>query len=237
MQPSQFELPSQDELPQTPEKELCEPVRPRRRIGRLSNRAFWIIIYLAVVIIIAAALGGGIGEGLARHNSAASAAQSQSQPSSSNSGVSTITSVATTTTSTPPLSITEEIGPSVTLFRDCPSSDNTLRSLSLGNTTYEFRKLCTIQITNSDPYMNVINQGTVNLDDCINLCAAWNAYNATSGTGIPQCETVCWRNGFGSNDDHPGVCFGFQTTNTTQGTFDIAQGYTDCDSAVWINQP
>lgn len=75
---------------------------------------------------------------------------------------------------------------------------------------------------------NTINMPTISLNECIDLCAAWNA-----NSGTPPCQTVCWRNSF-LGDDHPGVCFGFQTTNTST-DFPIEPDAPICDSAVWIN--
>lgn len=219
-----------------------------RRVGGLSNRAFWALIVLAVVIIIAAGVGGGIGGGLSRQNKVGPTTQEQpstttsfasvstnvSASPSSTRGFSTTTAILGTTTSSAQLSLTQEIGPTETLFRDCPSSNDTIYSASFGTTDYEFRKLCGLTIVNSVPDTNAVNQAASSLNDCIDMCAAWNANNATAGSGNLICQTVCWRWGV-VDDDHPGSCFGFETTNSSTG-IEVAVGPTNCDSAVWINQ-
>jgi hypothetical protein len=91
-----------------------------------------------------------------------------------------------------------------------------------------------MQFTNNVLNMNFVNQPTSNLNDCINLCAAWNENNVTQSNANQVCSAVCWRNGF-TNDDYPGQCFGFGSVNASSGVFNIETS-TTCDSAAWINE-
>jgi hypothetical protein len=59
-----------------------------------------------------------------------------------------------------------------------------------------------LTITNPSGW-NAVSQRTSNLNDCINLCAAWNQNNVTKSTADQACSAVCWRNGF-VNDDFLG---------------------------------
>jgi hypothetical protein len=218
---------------------------PRRRMKSLSNRAFWALVAIALVLILAAALGGGLVAGLSRRPGAAPAAQIQTSPIPNSAtfatsylnseSTNTANPITTTTTSAVQISLTRIINPTSTgkpsaLIRDCPSSDNTLYSIRFGSTNFDFRKICAVTIENTGSG-NAVQASTVSLNECINLCAAWN-----SDGGSPPCETVCWRNSFRGND-RPGVCFGFQTTNTSTGFAVEEPNAPICDSAVWINQP
>lgn len=126
-------------------------------------------------------------------------------------------------------------GQQVTLYRDCPAANDTHYSVQLNSTTYEFRKLCNMQAVNINSITAYVNQPTTTLNDCINLCAAWNENNVTKSTQDQICSSVCWRNGF-INDDHPGQCFGYMANNASSpGGFNL-QADATCDSGIWINQ-
>ncbi|TVY45587.1 hypothetical protein LSUB1_G000947 [Lachnellula subtilissima] len=156
-------------------------------------------------------------------------AASSNQSTNSNAPSLTSTQAASTTT--------QIIGPSYTLLRDCPSSNNTLYGISLGQTTMNFRKMCgkTFLNINSASNENSVNQKASSLDSCINLCAAYNVQSASSiASGHNQvCNAVCWRNSL-DNDDYPGNCFGFTTQNSSNAFMVSDQSF--CDSAAWIDQ-
>jgi hypothetical protein len=80
-----------------------------------------------------------------------------------------------------------------------------------------------------------VNQATSNLNDCINLCAAYNEINVTKSTASKVCSSVCWRNGF-VNDDWPGQCFGYAGNNDSYSGGYNLQADVTCDSAIWINE-
>ena len=128
------------------------------------------------------------------------------------------------------------IGPSATLYRDCPSSNDTIYPVRLGSSEQQYRKLCNTSFaaTKADNE-DFVNQYTTSLDDCIGLCAQWNINDHTSTSGLAQtCGAVCWRNSF--DDDHPGSCFGYAISNSSAGSFRL-NNESRCDSAAWINEP
>jgi hypothetical protein len=232
--PQLYEPLSQRELEKATNGDVrAAALPPDPRVCGLSRKTFVILVAVSVVIIAAAALGGGLGGGLSRYKNAA--ALSQQAPT-----FSTPTSPTGTTSANASItSVTAEIGTvsgtSVTLYRDCPSSNNSLYSVQYSSTTYEFRKLCNMQFINPG-VQNVdwVNQPTSNLNDCVNLCTAWNENNVTKSNADQVCSAVCWRYGF-NNDDLPGYCFGFTLNNSSTGSFDV-QSDPLCDSAAWINQ-
>lgn len=233
---------------------------PAQTICGLRKRTFWILLGVALVVV-AAAVGGGVGGALASRSSndattsssgsnsnsnSNDASTSQSSAQSTSNSPTPTTSTSSSTSSTQVVTTTTLIGPTnspqPTLLRDCPSSNNTLYTVTYGSKSYQFRKLC------NDAYLNVNGvtapvQGVFStLDECIDKCAIYNRNNATgiaAGTD-PLCNSVCWRNTFDKrNDWEGGHCFGFTTGNTTSngetkfritGTGDI------CDSAALINQ-
>jgi hypothetical protein len=209
---------------------------PEPRVCGLSRKTFWILVAAAVVIITAAALGGGLGGGLSQNKNAT--ASSQQTPTLSTSGTSTTYASASTTTPNANLIVTAEVGTvggtPVTLYRDCPSANDSLYSVQYSSTTYEFRKMCNMQFTNNVANVNRVNQAASSLNDCINLCAAWNENNITKSNTDQVCSSVCWRYGF-TDDDLPGQCFGFTSVNSSSGGLNV-QFDALCDSAAWINQ-
>jgi hypothetical protein len=222
-------------------KEHYEAQAPRKqRICGIAAKTFWIVLAVLIIVIVAAAVGGGVGASALRKNSNKSSAATNSSPQSrtttsapSSPSTGPVTSSATTTTS-PSVSTTQVVGPSTTLLRDCPSSDNTIYDVTLGTAQkMSFRKKCNASFLSNK--VNAVRDQTTDLDDCINLCAAFNIQNKTeiqAGTSDP-CNAVCWRGTF-DNDDFPGTCFGFTTTNSS-GEFVYTQDSL-CDGAAWINQ-
>lgn len=247
----------------TPGSSNGPPLKPECICG-LKPKKFYILLAVAVVLIVGAGVGGGVGGALASHSS--------SKPESSNgSGLSaTITSASSISTTIPTatttsaeqiasVTTTEVAGPTSTLYRDCPSSNNTLYSVTFGSDEYTYRKYCSMSLV--DDGTTVVNEPTTNLNSyvsltfllpilllskltylnvshsCINLCAVYNLQNATeiaSGDSQP-CNAVCWRNGF-VDDEFPGQCFGSTTQNSSTGGFNFDSDEIICDAAGWINQ-
>lgn len=223
------------ELPETPFK------TKQAKICGLSPKVFWITLVLIVVIVVAA-VGGGVGGGLLAAKpknptpNSASTTESLSQ-----SPTSLSSSPKASTTTSPPVSTTQIVGPTYTLNRDCPSSNNTLytKRHTSGDVSSEmtFRKSCGLSYLNTlqASIGDVVNQQTSSLNSCIDLCAG---YNIANGTDIAAgrnsvCNAVCWRNSL-DGDDFPGQCFGFTTQNST-GQF-VTNPEAKCDSAAWIDQ-
>ncbi|KAF2188071.1 hypothetical protein K469DRAFT_567835 [Zopfia rhizophila CBS 207.26] len=210
-----------------------EPASESRRVCGLASRTFWVVAIVVILVIIGAAVGGGVGGSLSKKNSS-TAAQAETTPQPEPK-----TSLAPTSASasdTPTVTTTDIPGPSITLHRDCPSSNNTLYSITLGSESMSFRKVCTLAYLGNGK--NMINEPVASLNDCINLCAAYNIQNRTEiskGKSQP-CNNVCWRGNF--NTDWPGQCFGSTTTNSSDGFVFKSQQNEEspCDSAAWINQ-
>ncbi|OOQ91368.1 hypothetical protein PEBR_00128 [Penicillium brasilianum] len=209
------------------------------RVCGLKRTNFWILVIASVVIITAAALGGGLGGGLSSRGkestTSSQKASEQSQSTTSNSstgGTVTNTASATVTMSAVVGTIS---GTTTTLYRDCPSSNDTIYNVEYNSSTYQFRKLCNMQAVIHGDHATYVNQATSNLNDCINLCAAYNENNVTKGTGSKVCSSVCWRNGF-VDDDWPGQCFGYAGNNDSYSGGYNLQADVTCDSAIWINE-
>lgn len=204
-----------------------------RRICGLRRKPFWIVLAVATVVVIGAAVGGGVGGALSNRSSASASAASGVSSSSLSAGSQT-TAPTTTGSSAVSVTTTTLVGPTQTLLRDCPSSDNSLYEVSFGSDQFRFRKMCSVKLAGSGDI--VVNIPTASLDDCINRCANYDNANRTqiaSGSGA-VCNAVCWRHSLSS--DWPGQCFGFSTQNSSTGGFSIDTSGTECDSAGWINQ-
>ncbi len=194
------------------------PPKPRRRL-------LWTLVAVGIVlVIIGAVLGGVLGTRAKQTADVKSAAPAESLSSS------------TLTTSTTPTSVTlttsTEVGPTQTLYPDCPSSNYTVYN-AVGSLDFQFRKLCTIGFVSNNNDM--INKKTSNFNDCIDLCATYNLQNKTeiqSGAS-PVCNEVCWRHSVSS--DLPGQCFGSTMTTTSTGDFPHNTEGIECERAAWIN--
>jgi hypothetical protein len=211
------------------------PLEPQ--VCGLSRKTFWILVAAAAVVIItAAALGGGLGVGLSQNKNTTASPQQTSTLSTSS--TSTTYASASTTSSNANLVVTAQVGTVggtlVTLYRDCPSTNDSLYSIQYNSTTYEFRKLCNMKFINTVQSVNRVDQPASSLNDCINLCAAWNENNVTKSNADQVCSSVCWRYGL-TDDDLPGQCFGIAISNTSSGGFNVEADLL-CDSAAWINQ-
>ena len=212
---------------------------------------------MLATIIIAAAIGGGLGGGLA-HRASSTVAQEPLQFSTDTASVTSLSTAPNATvlsatqnisllthtamtTLQPTFTATQVVGPTATLLRDCPASNNSLYTIQFGSrSAQEFRKSCSSSFLNADYGVgslygsNSVNIFTTSLDNCINVCASFNAFNVTANSALPPCSAVCWRNGFGNNE-FPGQCFGYTTANNSGG-FILNYTETICDSAAWINQ-
>jgi len=156
-----------------------------------------------------------------------------SQQTSQSGSSSSTTPIKPSTTSGSALTTTEVVGPSATLLRDCPSSNNTVFTTNNGQ-SMSWQKICGLSYPNLSQDDSV-NQKTTSLDDCIVLCAEYNTQNqADIENGVATvCNAVCWRNGF-VNDGFPGQCFGYSAQKS--GTTFSVQTEAICDSAAWVDQ-
>lgn len=160
-----------------------------KRICGLAARTFWIVSAIAAVVLVAAAVGGGVAAGLAlRSNNNNNNNKGSVSTAASKASASSKHTVKPTTSEPAFVTSTKVVGPTKTLFRDCPSSNDTLYSVSLDSKAYVFRKYCgTVIIGNGD---DVVNRPVTSLNACINLCAGYNSKNATkiaAGTSEVWC--------------------------------------------------
>jgi hypothetical protein len=230
--------------------EAHEEQHESQRICGLRRRTFWIALGVAL-IVVAAAVGGGVGGALALKSSRNNASAPQSElasatPTPTSSQTSASISITSAPTSTPIIAssvsnvtTTEVVGASTTLLRDCPSSNNTLYDVTHGDAKMSFRKDCEtsiVAIKGSSAFRGTVVQS---LNDCIDLCAAYNINNKTqiaSGSSS-VCNSVCWRNTFEKINDLPGgMCFGFTAQNSSGSIQYTQPAETRCDSAALINQ-
>lgn len=205
-----------------------------------------VIILVIVLLVIVGGIVAGVVAGVVvsknshtRESSSPGNAVSSSSPGISSSSSSQSSSSASSTTPTPStqesvtvVTWTESVSPTQTLYRDCPSSNNTIYN-AVGSNSYQFRKICGRSF--KQPPVNVVNQAVASLNDCIDLCAAYNVNNKTeiaAGKSSP-CNSVCWRNS-ATDPDFPGQCFGSTIFNSTAGF--QTRDEVICDSGAWINQ-
>jgi len=214
-----------------------------KRICGLPAKRFWLIAAVAIIIVIAAAIGGGVGGSLAgkKGSSASPVAVSQSADAAAatfNASIASSSSIPSTITAapTPTKSIvtTSTAYGSTTLFPDCPSSNDTLYRAA-NNDAFLYRKICADAYLNADNGFSSVNEQSRSLDECINLCAAYNIkeQDDISSGAKPVCNAVCWRATI-QDDDYPGQCFGFRTQNSS--SHFVLSGDSRCDSAAWVNQ-
>ncbi|KAM0425758.1 hypothetical protein ACHAPT_009007 [Fusarium lateritium] len=208
---------------------------PRRRICGLPPKWFWIAL-IAVVLITGAVVGGAVGGTQANKSSNDTPSDSAStEPDQATTGSDKSTSEASKASpTTASFSTRTLIGPTQTLYRDCPSADDTIYE-ALGSSDYKFRKRCNVGITGSPN--NVVNIPATSLDDCIDKCASYNEKNKTEIASRQSsiCNSVCWRHRV-KNDDLPGQCFGTTIQNSTSSGFPVDEDQIECDSGAWINQ-
>lgn len=157
-------------------------------------------------------------------------AQSPGSSSSSSSSKGPITP--SPASSPPPQKTTQIVLPTTTLLSDCPSSNDTVYNVNIGG-DMSFRKLCGRSYHNGNNGAFSLSQKTTSLNDCINLCAAYNIKDEDSIKSGDKlvCNTVCWRN---QNDPAPGECYGYKTSLDTSDVNE-SQSYDICDSGTWIN--
>ncbi|PQE28484.1 transporter C3602c protein [Rutstroemia sp. NJR-2017a BBW] len=197
----------QDPTPPFPDDGYGSKVHKNRICG-LKARSFWILFsIITAVVVIGAVVGGGIGGSMAarsqksKDSSSTTTGQpsndtvtSASSSSASSSSASNTNNTPTPTSSKPiTLTTTEVIGPSQTLFRDCPSSNGTLYDVTLGPRVYSFRKFCNTVLVATGP--NVVGTPTNDLNTCINRCAEYNVQNNSTGwymLGLFNSELIKW---------------------------------------------
>lgn len=210
---------------------------PHKRILGLRRRWFWLIIGIVSIVIIAgAAAGGAIAATSTRDKSSPSpSATSSAVPNTeSSSRIASSTDTPTRTTTTP-ITTTTLIGPTQTLYRDCPSSNDTIYQ-ALDSPSFKFRKTCAgyyVGGTNPDA---PVNRPAASLNDCLDMCATYNINNKAdihSGKSKP-CNVACWRNS-PTDSEWPGQCFGGAVYNSSEGAVTLTNE-TKCDSGHWINQ-
>ncbi|KAK3667324.1 hypothetical protein LTR22_001840 [Elasticomyces elasticus] len=200
-------------LDPSPSTSVCQPVGERqsqqqlephskelpystRRICGLSLMAFWALIIVVSIVVVGAAVGGGVGGSLASksgsHNNGGDTYKNGSNTASTYlpTGV-PLTSTAPNATSTTPTSVmlttTEVVGPTTTLVRDCPSSNDTIYSSGSSEEPMLFRKFCGVNLFHvggNDAL--AVNRATQSLNECIDLCAAFNIQNMTSIRAVPR---------------------------------------------------
>ncbi|KFA60451.1 hypothetical protein S40285_10601 [Stachybotrys chlorohalonatus IBT 40285] len=220
----------------------------QRRICGVRARTFWIILGVAVTLVIAA-IAGGVAAALTSRSSTSDGSVNQDistsssaslSPSSTESSASPPPSSEPPTTSTVSISTTTVVLPTTTLLRDCPSSNGTIYEADYDSEEEPlmFRKFCTAGFRHVRNGIDVINEPTQSLNDCINMCVDYNDRNSTAiAAGNNQtCNAVCWRSNeqLGNVNQIPGQCFGFTTLNNSAG-FQVTDEVL-CDSAGWINQ-
>lgn len=155
------------------EKEVArgQPPPPVRRICGFLPRTFYIALAIGICLVVGAVAGGVAGGILAKRASESSASSTPSTPStpstsSTPSSAATATHSSTTTTEgAASVTTTEIVGPTSTLYRDCPSSNDTTYSVSFGSEDYIFRKYCSRSLV--DDGITLINQATTNLNSYV----------------------------------------------------------------------
>jgi hypothetical protein len=226
--------------------DISDVQKPKTICG-LRRRPFWAAFIVAMIVLVAA-VGGGIGGALASksssHGSTIEANTPQAEPTSSPAPSSllapsqTPTPASTSAESKASITTATIVGPTSSILRDCPSSNDTIYDVTLGDTKMSFRKECEISLVNANGNENAVIKVVPSLNDCIDLCAAYNINNRTQiAAGTSKiCNTVCWRNTYDKNNDWAGgMCFGFASQNSS-GTFRYRlPAETRCDSAVMIN--
>lgn len=207
---------------------------PPRQIFGLPPRRFWIILCGIILIVAAAAIGGGVGATQAARSKPNNSDNSTSGNNTNSKDTST--SQPATATTNPPATLTTslQIGPTQTLYRDCPSSNNTIYN-ALGSSDYQFRKFCNLSFRWSGA--DLVNTPAKSLNECVNMCVAYNVNNKTAIADRKStiCNAVCWRNDI-KDRDWPGQCFGSTVQNSSDTGFPINTEETICDSAAWVNQ-
>ncbi|KAK6077012.1 hypothetical protein SCUP515_05195 [Seiridium cupressi] len=250
--PEQWKPPAYSDAPENVYASPHGQEPKKRDICGLVPWLFWTLVVAAVIIVIGAGVGGGVGATMSKKNTDSVAPAGTTAPSPANtvastptsatgstatvaSDLSSMTSLATTSTNSAELTTTQVVGSSTTLYRDCPSSNNT-QYTALGDSTYQYRKLCNDAfLVQSVP--ETVNVAVASLDACIDLCAQYNKNNeADIKSGKANiCNAVCWRNRF--ETDWPAQCFGNTLKYGAGGQIFPSNDTTNeqCDSAAWTN--
>jgi hypothetical protein len=215
--------------------------REKSRKCGLAPWLFWTLLAaVIVVVVIAAVVGGVVGSQHGSGNDKSSTGAAAAQSAGTRTQTSSHTSSASKTTTSPALSTHTLYVGDRPIYRDCPSSNDTVYTYGGSGAPMYFRKWCGLSCYNTQGWTAMINQDTDSLDDCIDLCASYNLLlnqtqiiSNSSSAGHSVCNSVCWR--WSPRDpDWPGHCFGF-TAGNVSGHFNLSSEAI-CDSAGWMNQ-
>ncbi|KAG9631621.1 hypothetical protein KCU98_g13815, partial [Aureobasidium melanogenum] len=170
--------------------------RPPRIIFGMKMRSFLLVAFVFVLIVVGAVVGGTVGRSTS-HATSAEALASESSPSSTTSqssgGVRTIAASGPTTASVKPAtsttaSTTALSTPTFVPLSACPTANNTLYTSSSSNNSSLIpsadNTTTPIELTytryceaNTPADFKPLTSGFVyTFDDCIELCATYNAY-------------------------------------------------------------
>ncbi len=189
---------------------------PSRKLG-LPTPYFWLLIILATILAIGISVGGALGGILSKKNHASSpssATISASTPISTSISVATggitpasatpVTKISVTPTSVTSATSSTTTSPSLTLSRDCPGSNGTIFTASYSPPQTYIKHCSWIYDSKFYTEGNAFSHDASTLDQCIELCAAYNILNATGPLGY--CTTVGWRTDL--TQEFGGMCFG-----------------------------
>ncbi|KAH0370551.1 hypothetical protein KCU65_g2580, partial [Aureobasidium melanogenum] len=179
--------------------------RPPRIIFGMKMRSFLLVAFVFVLIVVGAVVGGTVGRSTSHATTEALA--SESSPSSTTSqpsgGVRTIVASEPTTTPNKPAtattaSTTALSTPTFIPLSACPSANNTLYTSSPSNSSLipSADNTTTVNLTytrycdaNTPTDFKPLTSGFVyTFDDCIELCATYNAY----ASGAPSCNVAVY---------------------------------------------
>ncbi|CBY02126.1 hypothetical protein LEMA_P009130.1 [Plenodomus lingam JN3] len=109
------------------------------------------------IIVVVGAGGGGVGGALASRSSNITSSIPSTDPqspfkspSASDDAIPSLSATSSPTTSTASVSTTLVAGPTSTLLRDCPSSNNSINSVTAGDSVMKFRKVCELSYLNAN---------------------------------------------------------------------------------------
>lgn len=237
-----YENSSHDEK-QVAESQRAEVVEKSksRRCG-LAPWLFWSLICGGIAVVIIAAVAGGVvgSKDDSSDSKVFTAPTAGGALQGSTQSTTTASSLHTKATSASPSSTTQIFhAGDRTLYRDCPSSNDTVYTYGGASSPMLFRKWCGMACWNTQGVTAMVNEDTDSLDSCINLCASYNLVldqtgliSNRSSAGRSVCSAVCWR--WNPQDpDWPGHCFGYASLNVS-GHFNVSEA-SNCDSAGWMN--
>ncbi|KAF2806277.1 uncharacterized protein BDZ99DRAFT_501173 [Mytilinidion resinicola] len=210
-----------------------QPQGQKARILDLQKPTLLILGGLLCILIIVGAVAGGMGAALAALNrkiadaqrSAVTAAFSTYRASATGTASSASSSTASgSTTAVPTASTTGTIieSSSLTIVRDCPSSNGSTTTISV-SPEQRFVKHCSF-LFDTHP-SNAFGNYTTSFDACIGLCAS---YNVLTSPDAKKCNGVGWRWG---SDPPWGAFWDVFWAGWVDGGFGEACGRIDYDYA------